>query len=166
MSCDNLEWHFGDWYSWQRVGAFSDLGEAGSPVYQRWHDEVLRFQGGKPPAFGAIWITYYPNLMIELYPHTLVVSALYPQSPGRTVNVIEFYYPEEICHFERSFIEAQQAAYFETVKEDDEIALRMDAGRSALLQRGQNETGPYQSPLEDGMLHFHEWYGHQTDVAP
>ncbi|MEY3180840.1 MAG: hypothetical protein RL614_1314, partial [Pseudomonadota bacterium] len=22
----------------------------------------------------------------------------------------------------------------------------------------QNEVGPYQSPMEDGMQHFHEWY--------
>jgi len=21
-----------------------------------------------------------------------------------------------------------------------------------------NEVGPYQSPMEDGMQHFHEWY--------
>jgi choline monooxygenase len=27
-----------------------------------------------------------------------------------------------------------------------------------LYQRGDNETGPYQSPMEDGMQHFHEWY--------
>lgn len=158
VSCDELEWRFGEWYSWQRVGTFSDLGEAGSPIYQRWHDAVLRFRRGKAPSFGAIWMTYYPNLMIELYPHTLVVSTLYPQSPQRTLNVVEFYYPEEIIHFERDFIEAQQAAYFETVKEDDEIAHRMDAGRAALMRRHENETGPYQSPLEDGMLHFHEWY--------
>jgi len=24
--------------------------------------------------------------------------------------------------------------------------------------RVQNEVGPYQSPMEDGMQHFHEWY--------
>jgi hypothetical protein len=46
----------------------------------------------------------------------------------------------------------------ETAIEDDEIAERMDAGRLALLNRGVNETGPYQSPMEDGMQHFHEWY--------
>ena len=46
----------------------------------------------------------------------------------------------------------------ETCVEDDEIAERMDAGRLALLKRGDNETGPYQSPMEDGMQHFHEWY--------
>jgi hypothetical protein len=24
-----------------------------------------------------------------------------------------------------------------------------------------NEMGPYQSPMEDGMQHFHEWYRSQ-----
>ena len=27
-----------------------------------------------------------------------------------------------------------------------------------LLARGDNEVGPYQSPMEDGMQHFHQWY--------
>ena len=47
---------------------------------------------------------------------------------------------------------------------DDEIALRMDAGRKALMQRGDNETGPYQSPLEDGMAHFHEFL--RREISP
>ncbi|AHV92203.1 ring hydroxylating alpha subunit family protein [Bordetella holmesii ATCC 51541] len=46
----------------------------------------------------------------------------------------------------------------ETAVEDDEIAERMDAGRRALMLRGVSEAGPYQSPMEDGMQHFHEWY--------
>jgi choline monooxygenase len=29
------------------------------------------------------------------------------------------------------------------------------------MQRGDNEVGPYQSPMEDGMQHFHEWYRRQ-----
>jgi choline monooxygenase len=107
---------------------------------------------------GAIWLTYYPNIMVEWYPHVLVVSTLYPKAPQKTLNVVEFYYPEEIAAFEPEFIEAQQAAYWETCVEDDEIALRMDAGRKALFERGDNEVGPYQSPMEDGMQHFHEWY--------
>jgi choline monooxygenase len=71
---------------------------------------------------------------------------------------VQFFYPEEIAAFEREFVEAQQAAYMETCREDDEIAERMDAGRKALMQRGDDEFGPYQSPMEDGMQHFHEWY--------
>src|SRR5262249_34246078 len=76
----------------------------------------------------------------------------------KTLNVIEFYYPEEVAAFECEFVEAQRAAYMETCVEDDEIALRMDAGRKALFERGDDEAGPYQSPMEDGMQHFHEWY--------
>mgnify|MGYP003536718179 CR=1 FL=1 len=60
--------------------------------------------------------------------------------------------------FERDYVQAQQDAYLETCEEDDEIALRMDQGRAALLARGDDEVGPYQSPMEDGMQHFHEWY--------
>jgi choline monooxygenase len=52
----------------------------------------------------------------------------------------------------------------ETCIEDDEIAERMDAGRKALLSRGDNEVGPYQSPMEDGMQHFHEWYRRQLNA--
>jgi phenylpropionate dioxygenase-like ring-hydroxylating dioxygenase large terminal subunit len=26
------------------------------------------------------------------------------------------------------------------------------------MRRGDDERGPYQSPMEDGMQHFHEWY--------
>jgi choline monooxygenase len=42
----------------------------------------------------------------------------------------------------------------------------MDAGRLALLDRGDNETGPYQSPMEDGMQQFHEWYRREMGFAP
>ena len=158
MTCDDLRWEFGRHHSVQTVGVQPGAGKAGSPVYRRWHDAVLAFRGGQPPAHGAIWLTYYPTVMVEWYPHVLVVSTLFPQGPRKTLNLVEFFYPEEIAAFEREFVEAQQAAYMETCVEDDEIALRMDAGRKALLDRGDDETGPYQSPMEDGMQHFHEWY--------
>jgi len=96
--------------------------------------------------------------MVEWYPGVLCISTLQPISPNQTRNIVEFYYPEEIVWFEREFIDAERAAYMETCIEDDEIAQRMDAGRAALFARGVNEVGPYQSPMEDGMQHFHEWY--------
>jgi len=158
VSCEDLQWEFKDNYSVQTVGVANRLGKAGSPVYERWHKELLQYRGGKQPKYGAIWLTYYPHIMVEWYPHVLTVSTLHPLGPQKTMNMVEFYYPEEIAAFERGFVEAQQAAYMETCVEDDEIAERMDAGRKALLARGDNETGPYQSPMEDGMQHFHEWY--------
>ncbi len=158
VTCDDLRWEFGPQHSVQTVGVANRLGKAGSPVYERWHKALLDYRGGEMPRHGAIWLTYYPTVMVEWYPHVLTVSTLHPVSPQKTLNTVEFYYPEEIAAFEREFVEAQQAAYMETCIEDDEIALRMDAGRRALMERGDNEVGPYQSPMEDGMQHFHEWY--------
>jgi len=158
VTCDDLRWEFGREYSVQTVGVANALGKPGSEVYGKWHDAVLNYQAGTPLRHGAIWLTLYPNVMLEWYPNVLVVSTLYPKGPQKTLNVVEFYYPEEIAAFEREFVEAQQAAYMETCVEDDEIAIRMDAGRKALMERGDNEVGPYQSPMEDGMQHFHEWY--------
>ena len=34
------------------------------------------------------------------------------------------------------------------------------------MERGVTESGPYQSPMEDGMQHFHEWYRSKLDVPP
>ena len=158
VTCDELRWEFGDHHSVQTVGTKNELARPGTPAYRKWHDAVLKYRNGALPKHGAIWLTYYPTVMVEWYPHVLVVSTLVPRGPQKTLNVVEFYYPEDIAAFEREFVEAEQAAYWETCAEDDEIALRMDAGRRALMERGDDETGPYQSPMEDGMQQFHEWY--------
>lgn len=164
VNCGDLQWEFGENYSIQTVGINHGLNRPGSAAYKKWHDAVLRLGNGELPKYGAIWLTLYPNIMVEWYPHVLVVSTLWPNGPQKTTNVVEFYYPEEIALFEREFVEAERAAYMETCVEDDEIALRMDAGRRALMERGTNEVGPYQSPMEDGMQHFHEWYRRQIGL--
>ena len=164
VTCDDLSWEFKEHYSVQTVGVSGGFGQPGSQTYKKWHEVLLKYRNGQLPERGAIWLTYYPHIMVEWYPHVLTVSTLHPISPNKTLNMVEFYYPEEIVAFEREFVEAQQAAYMETCIEDDEIAERMDAGRKALLARGDNEVGPYQSPMEDGMQHFHEWYRRQMSA--
>ena len=165
VTCEDLKWDFAPWASLQTVGINNKLAKPGTKAYAKWHDAVLRFSDGQVPPHGAIWMTYYPNVMIEWYPHVLVVSTLVPRAPDRTLNVVEFYYPEEIALFEREFVEAEQAAYMETAAEDDEIAIRMDEGRKLLYAQGRSEVGPYQSPMEDGMQHFHEFYRREMREA-
>ena len=161
VTCSDLKWEFGKGYSVQTVGVNHALKKSGTPAYRKWQEQLLKFRNGEAPKHGAIWLTIYPNIMVEWYPHVLVVSTVWPNGPQKTTNVVEFYYPEEIVLFEREFIAAERAAYLETCVEDDEIAQRMDAGRRILMDRGVNEVGPYQSPMEDGMQHFHEWYRSQ-----
>src|SRR5207245_8992568 len=99
----------------------------------------------------------FPVPTIACNPYVMIVSYTSPRSLTRTTNVFEFYYPEEIVLFEREFIEAQQAAYVETAIEDNQICERLDRGRRALYEQGLDDAGPYQSPMEDAELHFHEW---------
>jgi len=161
VDANNLKWEFGDWYSVQVVGVNRKLAKPGTPTYQKWHEAVLRYRNGEEPPYGAIWLTYYPNIMLEWYPHVLVISTVHPRGPEACTNIVEFYYPEDIALFEREFVEAEQKAYDETALEDDEICLRMTAGRKALYLAGENDAGPYQSPMEDGMQHFHEFVRRQ-----
>jgi choline monooxygenase len=169
VACEDLRWEFGPHHSVQTVGPNNSLAKPGSPAYRKWHDAVLAYRKGRfddpVPRHGAIWLTYYPATMVEWYPHVLVISTLIPKAADKTLNVVEFFYPEEIHAFEREFIEAEQAAYWETCAEDDEIAIRMDAGRRALFERGDDDAGPYQSPMEDGMQQFHEWYRQQMQMG-
>lgn len=161
VDCADLKWEFGDWYSVQTVGVKNALAKAGTATYGKWHEVVRNFRNGVAPPYGAIWMLYYPNVLIEWYPHVLVVNTLIPRGPEKCTGVIEFYYPEELALFEREFIEAQQKAYHETAAEDDEICYRITAGRKALWAQGEDDQGPYQSPMEDGMEHFHAFMWEQ-----
>jgi phenylpropionate dioxygenase-like ring-hydroxylating dioxygenase large terminal subunit len=158
VNTEKLDWEFDDWYSVQTVAIDNArLQRPGTTVYAKWHEQVLRQTEGKMPPYGAIWLLYYPNIMVEWYPHTLVISTLIPTGVESCTNVVEFYYPEEIALFERDFVEAEQAAYKETALEDDEICRLMTEGRRALYEQGLNEVGPYQMPMEAGMKHFHQF---------
>ena len=157
VDCEQLQWQMSEHYSVQTVGLSKQFDNPATPAYRAWHDAVLQHDHTNPK-HGAIWLTYYPTVMVEWYPNVLTVSALYPRGPQDTLNVVEFYYPEHIVDFEPDYMAAQQAAYLETCHEDDDFAQRMDAGRRALMLAGENDAGPYQSPMEDGMVHFHGWY--------
>lgn len=155
---EDLVWEFGDRYSVQTVGVNSGhLKHSGTSAYAKWQKQVLLQNEGKLPPHGAIWLLYFPNIMLEWYPHTLVISTIVPTGVESCINIVEFYYTEEIALFEREFVEAEQAAYMETAIEDEKICMRMTEGRRALYEQSINETGPYQMPMEAGMVHFHQF---------
>lgn len=109
VTCDDLQWEFAKEYSVQTVGVAPGFAQPGSDTYRKWHDVLLAYRNGELPERGAIWLTYYPHIMVEWYPHVLTVSTLHPLAVDRTLNVVEFYYPEEIAAFEPEFVQAQKA---------------------------------------------------------
>ena len=155
--CGDVDYAFGREWSVQIVGAKNALAEPGTPAYRRWQEACVKALDGQAPKHGALWMAYFPAVTLEWYPNVLVVSHLVPLGVGKTRNVVEFYYPEGIALFEREFVQAQQAAYLETAAEDTLLCMRMERGRHALYRQGLDDAGPYQSPMEDAEVHFHEW---------
>lgn len=72
---------------------------------------------------------------------------------------IGWYFDADIYVLEQKYL-----AYNETALEDDEICRRMHQGRRELYRQGRDEAGPYQSPMEDGTVHFHEFI--RREIAP
>jgi choline monooxygenase len=157
VDAGNYEWGFGERWSYQIMGLRDGLRTQSSPHYTRYRDAILAHSGGALPKYGTVWSILYPNVMLEWYPYALVVSTLIPRAPDRTTNIVEFYYPEEIWAFERHIVEAHQAAYAESAAEDASACRRLRRGRRALWHAGEDDTGPFHSPHEDGMIHFHAW---------
>lgn len=157
VDAGNYQWGFGERWSWQILGIKDGFRYQTSRNYQHYRDAYLRWSGGKMPKYGTLWSIYYPNVMLEWYPGALVISTVLPVTPARTLNVLEFYYPEEVALFERDLVEAHQAAYRESAAEDAAACVHLHQGRTALYALGEEDAGPYHSPHEDGMVHFHEF---------
>jgi choline monooxygenase len=158
VTCDDLTWQFGDWYSVQRSASPRCRNPVPRPTSAgRRRSASTTATEGKTPEHGAIWLTYYPNIMVEWYPHVLVVSTLIPQGwtrPERRRVLL----PRGNRRFRARVHRGRTCGLHGNRIEDDDIGERMDRGRYALLKEGRNEVGPYQSPMEDGMQHFHEFY--------
>jgi len=73
VQCADLRWEFGDHYSVQTVGVKDSLMKPGTPTYAKWHEAVRGFRNDRDPEHGAAWMVYYPNIMLEWYPHVLVI---------------------------------------------------------------------------------------------
>ncbi len=156
------DWEFGGTWSNQVMTLRKDLSAASEP-YRHYHRLVTDLRG-RPPDHAALWLCLYPNVMLEWYPEALAVSFLLAPSASSTVNVVDLYYPRDVAAEHPEIVAAHQAAYDESAAEDRAIVERIDAGRRALWHQGLDDAGPYQVPLEDGMVHFHRWL--RTQVAP
>ncbi len=165
IDCDGFgpdNWELGDNWQNQRLQP-GDLSSAKTDAYLDYQKLIVDYRGG-PPKFGALWLALYPNVMVEWYPESLIVSHVVPLAPDRTTNVVDFYYPVDVVENRPEIIEAHQASYIETAIEDGVIADHMDRGRRALYARGDDDAGPYQVPMETGMAHFHDYLHRYLDA--
>ncbi len=164
VSCDDLAWEFGRHHSVQTVGVQKALERPGSPVYQRWHDELLSTATAVRPQAGAIWLTYYPTSWSSGHPHVLVVSTLHPQGPQKRRSTRRVLLPREIAAFERRVVEPIRRPIWKPAWRRRD---RRTHGRrpSALFAAATTKPAPTKARMEDGMQHFHEWYRSEIVIA-
>ena len=129
-------------------------------TYERWHKAVLDYLPRRAcRAHGAIWLTYYPNIMVEWYPHVLVVSTLDPARPStaRSTSSSSTIPRRSRCSSASSSRPSRPRTSRRRAR-----TTRSPSGwtpaAARCTRRGAARSGPYQSPMEDGMQHFHEFY--------
>ena len=111
---------------------------------------------GRRPPFAAIWICLFPGQLVEYYPFTMVATTYTPISSTRTRLRSEYFIDREIAETRRDYVETGLAVLDEVTSEDHWAAVRLQAGRKALFDRGENLQGPYQLPMEQGLRRFHD----------
>lgn len=151
VDMDNFQWHFDNRWSIQEV--MLNKKEKRNP--NKHFDELEKMIAANYPDIdrGALWMTIYPNVMLEWYPNMLTVSTIWPgKSLHESLNIIEYHHLEEVVAFDRDFVETQINAYATTADEDAEICELIQAGRSKAAD--QYLTHP---SLEKGIDKFYEY---------
>ncbi|WP_273198649.1 MULTISPECIES: aromatic ring-hydroxylating oxygenase subunit alpha [Legionella] len=152
-----LGWTINDRHSVQYVGIQPDLSKSGSDNFKAYQDELLAQTHGDLPKYGAAWFAYYPNIMIEYFPFMLIISTISPVGINQCLNSVEFFHPKDIWSSNPALCAAAQAAYLETAREDEEICIKIQQGRKALYEQGENQTGPYQPTMEAALPSFYDY---------
>lgn len=150
-----LSWKFGRNGSAQ----FVPLRRPNQPrdsAWDRWADLYAK-SGGDLESARIVWAAIYPGLCLEMFPDALVISFVVPRGPESCTNVVEYYFRSLETPDDRARADAIKEAYHETAREDDQASRMLQAGRRALAGRGENDAGPFQTPMETGMPHFHAY---------
>jgi phenylpropionate dioxygenase-like ring-hydroxylating dioxygenase large terminal subunit len=133
------------------------FGPAGSPIFDEYQRLLLDVNNGRSPAFGAIWLTYFPGTLIEWYPHANIITTYDPLSPTKTRLSSQYYFNRHVYESRHDFVAASHAMFAEVTDEDHDVTVRLHEGRQALFQQGAECQGPYQEPMEQGLRHYHQF---------
>ncbi len=150
--CNTFEWTFGKGWALQTA----DYNSNGHP--DEFYAELLltyeKMGYVNSSKYGAVWLGIYPNIMLEYYPGSIVVSKVWPNGAGQCINHLEFYYQRELVDQFPSFPDVQQRAFMKTADEDEEIGVKLQKGAELV----KSPYAAFNHPTEEaGFVHFHRW---------
>ena len=125
--------------------------------WSKFHEEVRRV--GWDQQWGAIFGALFPGMMVEFFPHVMVVNQLVPLSNKMTASYIQVYYDSvarDDYDLQNAFTEAyaekaQEAGVFQDILEDGRIGIDPDELHAAQYFM------PTHPVLEDGVNQLMAW---------
>ena len=146
----------GERFYCEQVNVRWPMAPAGTPLFAEFQEVLMDVLAGRRPPFAAIWLCLFPGQLVEWYPHTMVATTYTPISPTRTRLRSEYYFDRQIAETRRDYVEIALAVLDEVTAEDHAASITLQNGRRALYDRGDNQQGPYQMPMEQGLRQFHD----------
>lgn len=150
VDMDRFHWHFGETWSLQEV-YLNKTQDNPNPHFKELKKNIdLNYPDTE---HGALWLTIYPNIMLEWYPNTLVVSSIWPtDNPNESFNIIEYHHLDAVSAFDNIFVDVQLESYRSTANEDADICELIQLGRINALE--SYKTHPV---LEKGIEKFYDF---------
>lgn len=159
----DLEWVEAEDSLFQKVGLGQNFDLKTTEVYKNFQDQMKTLYAHKElPRYGAIWGLIYPNIMLEWYPHVIVISTVYPKGAKKCVNTVEFFYEREVYKSFPDYFQAHFEAYMETAEEDNEACSLLQRGRDILGHHQVETHGPIDDFLELGVKNFYDFLAKRT----
>ncbi len=160
VDTNNFEWEFGNNWSCQIMG-LSHTPNRNSGHWKKYQELVLSDPALVEQNIGTIWTLLYPNIMVEWYPHMLVISTIRPKfdDPTKCINKVEMF----SNHPNFMVLQLLMMAYNEAAEEDQWICEGIDRARKQLWYCGQRHVPFNCAPsYEDGIPHFYSWLTRRT----
>lgn len=159
VDIENQQWMIDENHSAQFVRLKSAFTCFGSKKYELYQEIIKEYWASNLSVQGIMWLALYPNIMIEKYPFALVISSLEPTDANECVNVVEYYFDQEIVKKYPDFPVIFENAYAETAAEDADICELIYQGRKALYGNGkkQSEYAPHHPVMEKGLPSFYNF---------
>lgn len=156
--CKTFNWIFGK--DWCCQTAKINKSWPTEPGHKKLYELYKELGYYDSETYGAIWLGIYPNIMIEYYPGSIVVSIVKPVSPGKCINYLEFYYEKSIpVDKANSLASIHNETFMKTADEDEIIGNKMQKGLELLSKPFFAHNHPVE---EAGYVHFHNWRLNRT----
>jgi len=157
VDAKTLQWFFGQDYAVQTLAPYLDFQQPATPIYSAYQSQIRGLYGAHLPRYCGVWAYLYPDINLEWYPFSLIISRVIPISATRIINVTESYYHQDIKAKAPEYIATEQAARDETGLEDEVMCLRMHEARQQAYDASTAPTQEiYHRFLESGRLWFHD----------